>query len=208
MSSSRIVPDAGDRPPDVSTASSQSPADGHSGSGMAQPPPGCTESQHYAWHLRESASSVMLHAAMAPTLKGIDFEAYKVYRDRLLTDAGNPTDPVEVMIVEQLGLAHFTMGLMTAKETNAGHVNACGTYAVASARLMAEFRRSALALQAYRHASRQLARDPARDVAPIDGAGLPGDPSGENGAGGELIATTEVNDAADSIIPYARPEAV
>jgi hypothetical protein len=150
----------------------------------------------------------MLHAAMAPTLKGIDFEAYRLYRDRLLSDAGSPTDPVEVMIIEQLGLAHFTMGLMTAKATNAGNVNACGTYAVASARLMAEFRRSALALQAYRHASRQLARDPVRDVASIEAPGLAGYPSEENVAGGELVATTEVNDAGESIIPYSRPEAV
>jgi hypothetical protein len=150
----------------------------------------------------------MLHAAMAPTLKGIDFEAYRLYRDRLLSDAGSPTDPVEVMIIEQLGLAHFTMGLMTAKATNANNVNACGTYAVASARLMAEFRRSALALQAYRHASRQLARDSAREVASIEAPGLAGHPAEENIAGGELSATTEVNDAGENIIPYSRPEAV
>ena len=66
---------------------------------------------------------------MAPTLKGIDWPAYKLYRDRLLADSGNPTDPVEVMLLEQLGLAHFCMGLMAAKATNAGQVNACGIYA-------------------------------------------------------------------------------
>ena len=204
----RRVLDAGDVPEDTCAASPDSPTAEGSEPGIAQPPPGSTEAEHYAWHLRESTSSMLLHAAMAPTLKGIDWQAYKVYRDRLLADSGAPTDPVEVMLLEQIGLAHFCMGLMTARTTNAGQVNACGIYGSTAARLMAETRRTALALQAYRHAIRQLARDPARSVVSIEGSGLSGDPSGKNRADGELMANTEVTDAGESIIPYSRPQAI
>ena len=49
-------------------------------------------------------------------------DAIHLYRDRLLADCGNPTDPIEVMIIEQLGLAHFYLGLMHCKAANAGSV--------------------------------------------------------------------------------------
>jgi hypothetical protein len=121
----------------------------------------------------------MFHfAAMAPALKGIDMPAFKVYRDRLLADCGGPTDPIEIMIIEQLSMAHFSLGLLSCKTTNAGRPEAVKIYSGAAARLMGEFRRSALALQAYRAASRRLsAAGPGSALAlPVESADLEDDP--------------------------------
>lgn len=164
---------------------------------------------HYAGHLRDSATSMFMHTAMAPYLKGIDWEAFRLYRDRLLTDSGAPTDPVEVMVLEELALAHFCVGLMACKTTNAGQANVTAAYASAMARLIGEVRRNALALQAYRHANRQLGRDPLPDAGIVMGRvdRADGD-QGKNDPLDELGATTETTDAGGSIIPYPQPEAV
>ena len=58
------------------------------------------------------------------------------------------------MIVEQLSLAHFSLGLLSCKAANAVKVEAVGVYSGAAARLMGEFRADALALQAYRRGLR------------------------------------------------------
>ena len=161
MARSRVVTDAGVSPEEECHGSILSPTDEGSVPGDGQPQAGPPEivgpAEHYAGHLRHSTSSMFHFAAMAPAFKGIDMHAYKIYRDRLLADCGSPSDPIEVMIVEQLSLAHFSLGLLSCKAANAVKVEAVGVYSGAAARLMGEFRRSALALQAYRAASRQLA---------------------------------------------------
>ena len=61
--------------------------------------------QHKANVIRDMA----FPAAMAATIsvaKDVGPAAFKVYLDRLLQDAGNPTDPVEIVLLEQLALAH------------------------------------------------------------------------------------------------------
>ena len=94
------------------------------------------------------------------------------------------------MIIEQLALAHFTLGLLSCKAANAGKVEAVGVYAGAAARMMGEFRRSRLALQAYRAASRQLAHDPTKDlVIPHEDADTLDDQSGKRCINDELDAT-------------------
>jgi hypothetical protein len=110
------------------------------------------------------------------------------------------------MIIEQLALAHYGVGLLSCKAANAGKVEAVGLYAGAAARLMGEFRRSALALQAYRAASRQLAHDPAKDlVIPHEETDPIDDQSGKECIDGKQDATMEVPDAGEPIIPYPRP---
>jgi hypothetical protein len=112
------------------------------------------------------------------------------------------------MLLEQLALAHFSMGLLSCKTANAGKVEAVGVYASAAARLMAEFRRSALALQAYRHAARQLAHDPRNDlVIPSAGIDLSDDPPEKNCINDEQAANTEEPDENETIIPYPEPTA-
>jgi hypothetical protein len=148
------------------------------------------------------------HAAMALKIKGIEPQAYMIYHERLLADCGGPSDPVEVMLIEELAQAHSCLGLLYAKTSNTGQVEAAGIYAGAAARLMGEVRRSPLALQAYRAASRQLAHDPTKDLVIPDGElASNDDPPGKNVTDDELIATTEARDAGDPI-PYPRPAAL
>jgi hypothetical protein len=196
--------------PDDPSAGSSAPLEEGQEPGAGQPPPERTEvlaaAEHYAGHLRTTTSSMFMYAAMAPAFKLIDSKAFKLYRDRLLSDCGNPKDPIEVMIIEQLSLAHFSMGLLSCKAANNRQPEAVGVYSGAAARLMGEFRRSALALQAYRAASRQLANDPAKDfVIPSDEADPIDHQSGKNCADDEEIATTEAHDVGDTIIPYPGP---
>ena len=96
--------------------------------------------EHHAGHLRETVPSIFMFASLSQAFKVIDQRAYKIYRDDLLADCGNPTDPIEIMIIEQLALAHFGLGLLSCKAANAGKVEAVGVYAGAAARLMGEFR--------------------------------------------------------------------
>jgi hypothetical protein len=162
-----------------------------------------SSNENNAVRLKESTYALFTWATMRSDLKGIDVEAYQLYRDQMLSGAGNPSDPVERMILEQLILAHLNVGLLQYKATNAGTIQATAAYASASARLIAEFRRSALALQAYRLSSRQLANDPSKDIVmPAEQAetceGLPGKDDAEDEKG----ATREASDGGETIIPY------
>jgi hypothetical protein len=120
--------------------------------------------EQLAGHLRDTVPSLFMFASMIQPFKQISEGAYKLFRERLLADC-NASDPIEVMLVEQLALAHFNMGLLHCKAANARQVEAVGVYSGAAARLMAEFRRSALGLQAFRAASRQLAAESPRPAA-------------------------------------------
>jgi hypothetical protein len=210
MARIRKPDDAGQGPEDQLAGSPPASVDVGPEPGAGQPPQEHTEviaaDEHHAGHLRETVPSIFMFASLSQAFKVIDQHAYKVYRDDLLADCGSPTDPIEVMIVEQLALAHFSLGLLSCKAANAGKVEAVGVYAGAAARMMGEFRRSALALQVYRAASRQLAHDPTKDLLipneetdPID------DQSGESRINDELDVRTEESDAGETIIPYPEP---
>jgi hypothetical protein len=47
---------------------------------------------------------------LGQTLKNIETGTYRMFRDRLLVDCGSPTDPIEVMLNEQMVLAHLNVG--------------------------------------------------------------------------------------------------
>ena len=202
--------DTGHGPGDQPAGSPPASTDVGPEPGVGEPPPERTEviaaDEQHAGHLRQTVPSIFMFASLSQAFKIIDQRAYKIYRDDLLADCGNPTDPIEVMIIEQLALAHFGVGLLSCKAANAGKVEAVGVYSGAAARLMGEFRRSALALQAYRAASRQLAHDPAKDlVIPHEEADPIDDPSGKRHINDEQDARTEESDAGGTIIPYPEP---
>lgn len=122
-----------------------------------QPPPGLDEARHAAAQRAAFQAEVMRQAlfpAMMADALGYDntFEsrAYKVYLERLLQDAGNPTDPVERMMLEQLALAHFRIGQLQVSAGHAKALEATKIYNSAASRLLGEFRRTALALRVYR----------------------------------------------------------
>jgi len=174
-----------------------------------QPAGDLARHEHYAEKLRKNSAAIWHHAAMATRIKGVDPQSYILYHERLLADCGGPSDPIEVILIEEIAQAHACLGLLFAKTSNGGHVEAVGIYAGATARLIGEVRRSALALQAYRAASRQLAHDPTGDLVVPDGMIVPdGDAPGKNRADDEQGMRAEEPDADDdAIIPYPEPAA-
>ncbi|WP_337174658.1 hypothetical protein [Paludisphaera sp.] len=162
-------------------------------------------SDHFAAQLAETSGAIFMFASMASVLRQPDLAAYKKFRDKLLADCGGPTDPVEVMLVEQLALAHLNVGRLHYRSATAEgleEAKVCGGLAVL---LMGEFRRSALALRTYRAPARgqaasagEAAMDP-RAIAP-HGANCKGLDSeqGSNPGGDEH---------GDSTIPLPEPAA-
>lgn len=92
-------------------------------------------------------------ATMATAL-GLDGEigpaGYRLFLDGLMRDAGDPTDPVEVMLLEQLALCHLRSMQLQGQAGGAKGLEAIELYNAAAARLTAEFRKTALALKEYR----------------------------------------------------------
>jgi hypothetical protein len=95
----------------------------------------------------------MFAALMADALgydEPFDGQAAQAYLECLLEDAGNPRDPIERMMVEQLAVAHFRIAQLHVRAQKAQGVEAAKLYTAAAARLLGEFRRTALALRPYR----------------------------------------------------------
>ena len=87
---------------------------------------------------------------MGGTFPQIDAYAFKKYRDRLLADCGNPTDPIEVMMIEQIALAHMNIGRLQFNSATAKSIEAARAYGSMATQLLGEFRRTALAVKSYR----------------------------------------------------------
>ncbi len=81
---------------------------------------------------------------------GDDIAGYLEYCNRLLQDCGVPTDPIETMLIESLALVFHCAGRLHVQSAYATESDASTTYALAAARLNAEFRRGVLALADYR----------------------------------------------------------
>ncbi len=111
----------------------------------------------HALNLHDVAAAGWLHWVVSSTLSDqISPEAFKQYRDILLEDAGRPSDPIERMLVEQLALAHFSIGRLQIKACAIDNAKLSVAYSDAATRLLGEFRRCSLALEEYR--ARQSAR--------------------------------------------------
>lgn len=122
-------------------------------------------SDHFAGQLRDTAAAAFLFSSMAGTFTQADTVAFRKFRDQLLADAGGPTDPIEIMMIEQIVLAHMNIGRLQFRSSTAESVEVARGYGGMAAQLLAEFRRTCLALQAFRLSARQLARtDAAQQV--------------------------------------------
>src|SRR5436190_224261 len=66
--------------------------------------------EHFARHLGETSGALFMYASMGGVFAQVGPAAYKLFRDRLMIAAGDPTDPIEVMLLEQVALAHFNIG--------------------------------------------------------------------------------------------------
>src|SRR5947209_1066733 len=107
--------------------------------------------QQGAANLKELTGGTYLYGSLSPLFGNqVDNNSCCLYLDELLKQAGAPTDPVERMLLEQLTLAHHNIGRLHVKSSTSGSIQEASAYNGAAARLMAEFRRSSLALKAYR----------------------------------------------------------
>jgi hypothetical protein len=88
-------------------------------------------------------------ASAFPALAQFSAAGFKVHLEQTLADLGNPTDPVERMLIEQLVLAHFRIAQLHVDAGYCKHAEGMKLYTAATARLLGEFRRTALALRAY-----------------------------------------------------------
>ena len=74
----------------------------------------------------------------------------RVYLDEMIQESGNPSDPVEIMLLEQLTMCHQYSIQMQALSKKAEGIEAIELYLSGAARLSSEFRKTALALKEYR----------------------------------------------------------
>ena len=110
-----------------------------------------------AVNLKDVTGATQLYIAVTSSIAPhISTEAFKIYRTTLLEQSGSPTDPIEIMLIEQIALAHFHIGRLHMKSCSTAQALLAVAFADAATRLTAEFRRSALALEDYR--AKQIAR--------------------------------------------------
>jgi hypothetical protein len=120
-----------------------------------------------ALNLRYLGPAAYLHGAMRSVVgSAFDVDDFEQYLRDFLEDAGGATDPVERMLLEQLAWSHNILGTLHIRAAHAHGVEATKVYQAASARLMAEFRRTALALTVYRQPApgKRAAPTPVRDT--------------------------------------------
>lgn len=122
--------------------------------GWRSPAQAAPASEHHAAHLRETSGSAYLYCTMSRVFREVGPEAYKTYLLKVLEDAGKPTDPIEQMLVEQIVLAHHSIGRLHVKAATTDDLEAARVYLGSAALLTGEFRRSISTLKSYREPSR------------------------------------------------------
>jgi hypothetical protein len=127
------------------------------GTASAQAPPGLDAQRHAADQLAARAADLLRKGVFASLMadalgfeRVFDATAVRIFLEVLLRDAGNPSDPVEVMLLEQLTLAHFRIAQLHVAAGGAQGLEATKLLNGATSRLLGEFRRTCLALRAYR----------------------------------------------------------
>ncbi len=96
--------------------------------------------------------TLLLPSALSAIIgcKTVGKAGVKLAFDDFIEQAGAPTDPVEVCLLEQLFLVHNRLAMLQAQAAEAKTLEEAKVYNSAAARLLAEFRRLALAIRQYR----------------------------------------------------------
>ena len=74
----------------------------------------------------------------------------RFFLDEMIQESGNPSDPLEIMLLEQTAMCHQYSIQMQALSKKAEGIEAIELYLSGAARLSGEFRKTALALKEYR----------------------------------------------------------
>lgn len=121
------------------------------------PPPGLDEARHTAAQRSAHGAEVLREGAFAALMatalnmdKYFDANAYKIFLGSVMRDLGDPTDPIERMLVEQLCMAHFRVAQLHGAAGQANGLEATKLLNTVTARLLGELRRTALSLKVYR----------------------------------------------------------
>jgi hypothetical protein len=169
-------------------------------------PPDGMPSELLALKLRETTGALFLWGSMLGTMRQADAQAFKILRDDLLAAAGRPNDPLEVMMIEQVALAHFNIGRLQLASATARSLEAVKTFGYLAIGLSGEFRKSVLTLADYRLKSRLLA---------APGAGTPSNDGGAVSTAPSPASDTRLESAAheapaddEQIIPLPGPAAL
>jgi len=101
--------------------------------------------------LKESAGAGYLYGTIAGAIgDSCNPSAFLVYRNELMQQCGDPTDPLETMMIEQISLSYHAIGALRLRSSLASSAESAIAYSDAGTRLLAEFRRCILALEDYR----------------------------------------------------------
>src|SRR5262249_41823147 len=118
------------------------------------PPPEEASPEQKAANLRDVVPAAYLYGAATGLFKeNIDVASCQAYLRTLLQDAGDPADPIVRMLIEQLAMAHHTLGRLHFRAATREGLAEIVAYHSALARLMSEFRKSSLALQSLRQSA-------------------------------------------------------
>jgi hypothetical protein len=122
-----------------------------------EPAPGLDAARHAAGQEADAQVDAIRNTILPSSLmdalglhKCFTFDGYQRYLEKLVENAGSPTDPLPTMLVEQLGLLHLIVPGLLAAAAQAKSIEGTKVYAAASARLLGEMRRLILAIQEYR----------------------------------------------------------
>src|SRR5262245_30963785 len=100
-----------------------------------------------AANLQTVTGAAYLYGALATLFPNFDTTVYQAYVDKQLEECGNPRDPIERMLIEQMLIAHHAIGRLCIQGTQSATPDASKIYHDAAARFMGEFRRCALAVR-------------------------------------------------------------
>ena len=142
----------------------------------AEPPPApaapALSAAEQAQRLRDVAPAAFLYGTMAAILgEAVDIEGWKSYLDDFLEQLGltAAAGPVARMMGVQLALCHFAVARLHVRAATRTSPQEVVAYHAAVARLMTEFRRTALALKAYAAGSARRAAAPRTRARPPSG---------------------------------------
>lgn len=101
--------------------------------------------------IKETSGPAVLATILGKTWgKVAGSNGFQRYHDDILSAAGAPDCPIETMMIEQLLLAHHRLGDLLAESACADNPEVAALFNNSAVRLMAEFRKTTLALQEFR----------------------------------------------------------
>ena len=120
--------------------------------------------------------------------KKIDLVAYKVMLDEMVRDLGDPTDPLQRMLAEQLVIAHHVCGRLQARAAMHENCNNMDIFLRGAVRMMTEFRKHATIFSELRSKmpSQRSANAERNLESPNPGAAVDAEP--KRFADGELVS--------------------